>query len=307
MTSFYLALACAASLLGGDPAPAAKSDPVKFAPACCQPTRAADETGPRNPRAPRPDTISSSRRVLRIGADPNNLPFTNERGEGFENRLAALFARELNADIEYVWRAQRKNFFKKVFEDHKCDLVLGVPAGFSGALTTAPYYRAGYVFVARNDGRPAVRSLDDPRLRELTIAAQFVGDGGANTPPMHALAARGLADRVAATMIYADHSRPDPLAIPIVSVAEKRADLAIAWGPIAGYYASRQQVELQLTPIPQREAPAGLTFEFDITCAVNKAAPRLRDELNEIIQSKRAEIDRILAEYRIPRVGAKAP
>ena len=105
-------------------------------------------------------TASSPRRVLRISADPNNLPFTNDRLEGFENKIAEIIAREMDADIQYIWRAQRRGFFRHALKEGECDLVLAVPAGFEMALTTQPYYRSTYTFVSRTDRALDIRSLD---------------------------------------------------------------------------------------------------------------------------------------------------
>jgi ABC-type amino acid transport substrate-binding protein len=107
------------------------------------------------------------RRVLRIAADPNNLPFSNENLEGFENKIAKVIAADLDADVEYVWRAQRRGFFRHAFKEDGCELVLGVPAHFDMAATTSPYYRSTYVFVSRADRGLKIASFDDPKLREL--------------------------------------------------------------------------------------------------------------------------------------------
>src|SRR4051794_12192091 len=131
------------------------------------------------------DTRAPSRRVLRVTADPNNLPFTNERREGFENKIAEVIARDLNADLKYTWRAQRRGFFRETLKADECDLVLGVPAGFERAMTTVPYYRSAYVFVSRKDRGLDVRSFDDPKLKALKVAVQLIGDDGVNTPPAH--------------------------------------------------------------------------------------------------------------------------
>ena len=129
--------------------------------------------------------------VLRIGADPNNLPFSNDKLEGFENRIAALVANEIGMEIEYVWRAQRRGFFRETLQAGVCDVVCGVPAGFERALTTAPYYQSGYVFVTREDSEP-IDSYSDSQLRNIRIGVQLIGDDGINTPPAHALSARGI-------------------------------------------------------------------------------------------------------------------
>ena len=119
--------------------------------------------------------------VLKVCADPNNLPFSNERGEGFENKIAEVVAKELGARVEYTWWAQRRGFFRNTLRSGACDLVVGVPSSFELALTTAPYYRSTYVFVTRRSRALKIDSFDDPVLRRLKIGVQIVGDDGANT------------------------------------------------------------------------------------------------------------------------------
>src|SRR2546423_7478842 len=109
------------------------------------------------------------RRVLRIAADPNNLPFSNERLEGFENKIAEVIAADLGADVEYVWRAQRRGVFRHAVQEDGCELVLGGPAHFDMAATTSPYFRSSYVFLSRADRAPMISSFADPKLRELQI------------------------------------------------------------------------------------------------------------------------------------------
>ncbi|HEX5514797.1 MAG TPA: transporter substrate-binding domain-containing protein, partial [Gammaproteobacteria bacterium] len=133
----------------------------------------------------------ASARELRVCADPNNLPFSNRAGEGFENKLVELVARELGATVHYTWWAQRRGFVRNTLKAGECDLVAGVPSNMEMLLTTTPYYRSGYVFVTRVNG-PLVRSLDDPLLRQVTVGVQLIGDDGANSPPAHALARRGV-------------------------------------------------------------------------------------------------------------------
>jgi mxaJ protein len=183
-----------------------------------------------NPAAQKP----TGRRVLRISADPNNLPFTNRRLEGFENKIAALMARELKVDLEYIWRAQRRGFFRSALKEGECDIVLGVPAGFERALTTAPYYRSSYVFVSRRDRQIKVRSFDDSTLRVMKIGVQLIGDDGFNTPPAHALAARNMVDNLVGYTVYGDYGQENPPARIIDAVRKGDVDIGIAWGPLAG-------------------------------------------------------------------------
>src|SRR4029078_1353232 len=125
-----------------------------------------------------------------IAADPNNLPFSNDKLEGFENKLAQLIAKDLDADVEYVWRAQRRGFFRHAFKEDGCEIILGVPNHFEMAATTAPYYRSSYVFLTRRDRNLHVTSFDDPALRDMKIGLQVLGDAdeGSGSPPGFALA-----------------------------------------------------------------------------------------------------------------------
>ena len=143
-------------------------------------------------------------RELRVCADPNNLPFSNQRGEGFENRIAEIVAEELGATVAYTWWAQRRGFVRNTVNAGACDLIPGTVFGADGLRTSRPYYRSSYVFLTRADRGPDVESLDDPALRTATIGVQLVGDDGSNTPPAHALARRGVVNNVRGFMVYGD-------------------------------------------------------------------------------------------------------
>ena len=127
---------------------------------------------------------------LRVCADPNNLPFSNRQGQGFENKIATLVAAELHRPLVYLWAPQRRGFIRGTLETGRCDVIIGVPAGYGRLQTTRPYYRSSYVFVARRDRALRIRSFDDVRLRALRIGIQVIGDDYANPPPAQALAAR---------------------------------------------------------------------------------------------------------------------
>jgi mxaJ protein len=249
-----------------------------------------------------PDRGPMPRRVLRVMADPNNLPFTNDRHEGFENRIAELVARELGADVVYSWRAQRRGFFRTAFKEGEADLVLGVPTGFDMALTTAPYYRSTYVFVTRKDRKLAIESFDDPLLKTLKVGVQMVGDDGINTPPAHALARRGAIDNVVGYTVYGDYAEPNPPARIVDGVAKGDVDVAVVWGPLAGYFAKKQSAELVLTPVKPAEDPPGLRFAFNISMGVARGNRGLRDELDAALERKRADIEKVLDGYGVPRL-----
>jgi quinoprotein dehydrogenase-associated probable ABC transporter substrate-binding protein len=241
--------------------------------------------------------------VLRVCADPNNLPFSNERGEGFENKLAELLADDLHERLEYTWWAQRRGFFRNTLRAGACDVVLGVPSSFELAATTAPYYRSTYVFVYRKGRGINVHSFDDAVLHDVKVGVQLVGDDGANTPPAHALTARGVIDNVRGYTLYGDYKEPNPPARIVEAVAKGEVDVAVAWGPLAGYFARRQRAALEVVPVsPQFDLPF-LPFVYDISMGVRRGDEELRLKLDAFIERRRPEIERILDDYGVPRVG----
>jgi mxaJ protein len=159
------------------------------------------------------------------------------------------------------------------------------------------------VFVTRRDRGIAVRSFNDKILRRLRIGVQLVGDDGANSPPVHALAARGIVGKgIVGYSVYGDYATDSPPSRIIRGVADGEVDVAVAWGPLAGYFAPRQPVPLDLVPVdPQIDVPF-LPFVFDISMAVRRDDDVLFNRLEHIIEARRAEIDAILAAYHVPRV-----
>jgi mxaJ protein len=242
-------------------------------------------------------------RELRVCADPNNLPYSNRRGEGFENRLAERVARDLHATVRYTWWPQHRGFIRNTLKAGTCDVLMGLPSSVELAATTHPYYRSAYVFVYRKEGGIRVRSLDDPALRRLRVGVQMIGDDGTNSPPAHALANRGIIRNVTGYSVYADYAQPNPPARIVEAVARGDVDVAVVWGPLAGYFAPRQQVALELVPVsPQIDRPY-LPFVFDISMAVRRGDDKLRAELDSFIERRQPEIDALLDRYGVPRVG----
>lgn len=238
-------------------------------------------------------------RELRVCADPNNLPFSSNPAQGFENRIAELLARELKSTLAYTWRAQRRGFLRETLNAGRCDVVLGVPKGLEGVSTTRPYYRSAYVFVARDKASPA--SLDDPVLRQKLIGVQLIGDDGWNTPPAHALARRGIINNVRGYMLYGDYREPSPAGRIISAVGRGEIDIALAWGPLGGYFAAREHPPLHVMPVSPLNEP-GLPMAWDISMAVRKGDASLLAEIDGALAKLAPEIDAILAEYEVPRL-----
>src|SRR4051812_40288266 len=215
-------------------------------------------------------------RALRVCSDPNNLPFSNAKEQGFENHLAGIIARDLGASVEYTWWAQRRGFVRNTLKAGSCDLIMGVPTGMDMVLRTAPYYRSSYLFITRADRGIDVKSFDDSILRRVRVGVQLIGDDGANTPPAHALSNRGIIGNVRGYTVYGDYSKDSPPSAIIDAVARGEIDVAVAWGPMAGYWARRSPVPLRLTPVkPQIDLPF-LPFVFDIAIGVRRGDTTFR-------------------------------
>jgi mxaJ protein len=246
--------------------------------------------------------LLSPARDLRVCADPNNLPFSNSAGEGFENKLAEIVAHEMHARLRYTWWPQRRGFVRNTLRARLCDVVMGVPSSYELVRTTRPYYRSTYVFVYPKASGLAIRSLDDPILRQLRVGVHIIGDDYANAPPAHALAARGMVANLVGYSIYGDYRRPNPPARLIEAVARHEIDVAIAWGPLAGYFAGRQPEPLEIVPVsPQIDLPF-LPFVYDISMGVRRDDVRLATELDGILQRRAADIDALLSRYAVPFV-----
>lgn len=242
-------------------------------------------------------------RELRVCSDPNNLPFSNQRQEGFENRIAELIARDLDATLNYSWRPQRRGYVRNTLGAGVCDVIMGMNAGAERVLTTRPYYRSSYVFVYRKDRNLSIRSLDDSALRTLKIGVQLIGDDYANTPPVHALSRRGIVGNLVGFSVFGDYSKENPPARIIDAVVARQVDIALAWGPLAGYFAKHSGADLVVLPVSPASDPPSLTFTFDIALAVRQEDSELRDELNAVLTRREPEIRRILLQYGVPLVS----
>jgi mxaJ protein len=252
-----------------------------------------------------PTPVAPDPGVLRVCADPNNLPFTNEKQEGMENGIAAIAARDLGRRLEYYWQPERRGFMRTTLKAGRCDVVMGVPSTFELALTTIPYYRSTYVFVTRRDRLPGLKSFDDPRLRQARIGIQITGEDYENPPPAHALASRRLFDNVRGFTVYGDYSKPDPQRTIIDAVAAGGIDAAVVWGPLA-FFAAREAVPLAVRPVTPSSDGRTVPFVFDISMGVRRGDTALRDALNRTIARRRAEIRRVLQAFHVPLAGTPA-
>lgn len=240
-------------------------------------------------------------RELRVCADPNNLPFSNRKLEGFENKLVALIAKDLGATIAYTWWAQRRGNVRETLNAGKCDLIPGVGSSVDMLGTTRPYYRSAYVAVTRADRQIAIASFDDPRLQTLSIGVQMIGDDGANTPPAHALMRRGITANVRGYMVYGDYDDQAPQEAIMKAVASGEIDVAFVWGPVAGYFAGKERPPLKVTPLAARFDGPQLPMTYDVSMGMRRADRHLREEVEAVLDRHRPEIRTLLRRYRLPR------
>lgn len=232
--------------------------------------------------------------TFRVCADANNLPYSNDKLEGFENKIASLFAKDLGATPTYTWWPDRRGFIRNTLRANQCDVVIGVPNGYDQVRWTTPYYRSSYAFVFVKDGKFQVRSWDDESLRRARIGVI------AATPPADALIKKGLMGNVAAYRLTIDYTTEYPGKI-VDDVAAGKIDLAIVWGPLAGYFAKKAAVPLEVVAVPPLEG-VPVPFTYEISMGVRKRDNARQEQLEVLLRKHEAQIVNILREYGVPLV-----
>ena len=236
--------------------------------------------------------------LIRVCADPDNMPSSNQKGEGYENKIAELIATELKAKLSYVWYPNRRGYFR-ILNGNYSDMALEAPAGLDLTGVTKPDFRSGYVFVARvGSGFENLSSLADPRLKKLKIGVNVYTSDAENSPPAMALSRYGVVGNLTGYYtFYSDKDRPEDI---IKGVSNKDVDIAIAWGPLAGYFAKQSPVPLKLTPLPAKDSLSDIPFQYNMGIAVRRKDKEFRDSLQTVLERRRPEIDAILKQYGVP-------
>ena len=242
--------------------------------------------------------------VLRVCADPDNLPFSNQKGEGYENKLAELIAETWHSRVEYAWWSIRRGFFARALNGRYCDVALTAPSGLDMVAVTRPYFRSAYAIVYRKDSGLHITSLDDPALKKLRIGVNLLDSDAENTPPAMALSYHGVVGTlVGFGTFYSDSGlRPEDI---INAVVKRDIDLAIVWGPMAGYYVNRAPVPLEVNLV-QSDSTSGIPFAFSMSVGVRRRDRALRDSLQVVLDEKRPQIEAILRDYGIPMLPLEA-
>jgi mxaJ protein len=233
---------------------------------------------------------------LRVCADPNNLPFSNEKLEGFENRIAEVIAKDLGSTLSFTWWPHQRGLVRRILNTGQCDVLIGIPKGYDPVLWTRPYYRTAYVMAFRKDRGFQLRSLDDPALRSLKIGVHT------DTPPHQALAQRGMTgdNVIQYPLFYDSRFHPEDYTGKLMEdLIAGEFDVAIAWGPVAGYFAKKRAANfLELVPLEKSEA--GVPFAYAISMGVRKGNKELKAQLEEVLGRREAEIRKILEDYGVP-------
>jgi quinoprotein dehydrogenase-associated probable ABC transporter substrate-binding protein len=232
-------------------------------------------------------------KVLRVCADPRNLPFSNEKGEGFENKLAELFAGKLQKKLDYMYFPQATGFVRVTLGAHRCDVIMGFPQGDDLVQGTNPYYRTAYALISRQgSGLEDVTALEDARLKGKHIGVV------AGTPPGTNMAANGLMANAKPYPLMID-TRVDSSAEAMVNDLNKgEIDAGVLWGPMAGFYAKKANPPLHVTPLVHEKSGPQLVYRIGM--GVRRADQNWKRLLNRLIQESQPEINKILLDYGVP-------
>lgn len=238
-------------------------------------------------------TVALGQPPLRICADPDNLPFSNSRGNGFDQRIAVLLAHDLHRKPIFVWTRSRRGFLREQFNKGACDVLLGVPTGMRSVLTTSPYYTSSYVFVSLAKEHLRLSSFSDPALNERRIGLQILEED--LSPPSLPLIREGHGGQLVGFDSFGKEEGE-----VVRAVGDGRVGVAVVWGPVAGYFAQRVPAPLVLSSIAPSYKFAGIPFAYGISLGVHKGETVLLAQLNGSIARLKIKIERVLAAYHVP-------
>jgi quinoprotein dehydrogenase-associated probable ABC transporter substrate-binding protein len=239
-----------------------------------------------------PEAVDRS--ALRVCSDPGNMPFSNQKGEGFENKIAELIAAKLGVPVRYTWFPQATGFLRNTLRARRCDIVIGMASGAELVLSTNPYYRSTYVMVTRKEDGITADRLDDPALKSLRIGLI------AGTPPAGVAARNGLMLHATPYDLLVDTRYDSPSRRMVDDLVAKRIDVALLWGPLGGYFAASHGDALTITPLVH-EAKAD-RMEYYIAMGVRPGEHRWKYEIDQVVAENKEQITAILREYHVPLI-----
>lgn len=241
-------------------------------------------------------------RTLAVCAYADNLPFSNQLQQGFENRIAEIVANELHAHVKYVWVGQKPGGVISLLNARRCDLVLGVPFGLGGILTTHPYYASSYAAVFVGQDQDVIDGLEDTKLSKLRIGLEAIGTDSSNTPVAQAISKRKLAANVTGFTVNDAHDSQTMSSRLVEAVSLNEVDVAFLWGPFAGYYVKNYQGKLKFKLITSDPENPNLVFKYLISMGVRAGSPSLLLEVEDSIKKHREEIIEVLKNYDVPLI-----
>lgn len=242
-----------------------------------------------------PEAVDRS--SLRVCSDPGNMPFSNVKGEGFENKIAELFAAKLGVPVKYTWFPQATGFLRNTLRARRCDLVIGMASGAELVFSTNPYYRSTYVMVTRKaDGITADR-LDDPKLQSLKIGLI------AGTPPAGVAARNGLMAHARPYDLMVDTRYDSPSHRMIDDLAAGSIDVALLWGPLGGYFAAQHGDLLTVTPLVHEAKSSRM--DYYIAMGVRPGETHWKRDIDKLIADNKDQIEAILREYHVPQLDVQ--
>jgi mxaJ protein len=243
--------------------------------------------------------------VIRVCADPDNLPASNQKGEGYENKIAELLAQSWGDKLEYAWWPVRRGFFSRALNGRYCDIAITAPAGLDMAGVTKAYFKSSYVMVYRKDSGLALRSLSDTTFRRLKIGVHLLNSDAENTPPAMAMSQFGSVGNLIgfSTFFSEGGERPEDI---FQAVVDKKIDVAIVWGPMAGYFVRKMNAPLVVQPV-QEDSVDGIPFAFSMGMATRKRDRGLQDSLQQFLEQHGPAIHGILEDFGIPTLPLDAP
>lgn len=253
--------------------------------------------GTNNAQAANTSRQALTTSLLRVCADPSNLPFSNEKLEGFENRIIALVAEKLELEIRYTWFPQTVGFVRNTLRMRDCDLISGITTTSELVQNTNPYYHSAYVMIYRRDSGITATSMQDPQLKGKKLGLI------AGTPPANLVAQLGMLGNIKPYQLVADTRHHKPAREAVLDVANKETDVAFVWGPLAAFHARETDVELELVPLTREAARTRLTFRVSMAVRYNETDWKHR--INEVLNELQPQINTILKEYGVPLLDEK--
>lgn len=244
---------------------------------------------------------------LRVCAAPNDLPFSNDRRLGFENRVADLVAHDLGRPVQYVWSVPGRRFARDMLQSGGCDVVMGVAEDAPGYARSRPYYWSAFVLVSPRARALKVYDLADRRFDSVTVVLHASDDDGASVPGVKAAMGGQLARRARKFLVHGDADGSNRMARVLDSVVEGHADAAIAWGPLAAYFARQHPVPMTITPIVVGAEGDAAAPPYPVSIGVRRSAPGLLANIDQALERRAKDIERLLSSYEVPMLQWNPP